>query len=99
MHDAPSQPQTPRRPALLNELGQRQTPPSGPETFQAIGRGPQILFIGLGPDAAVPVSLVGRLAGERLPALALLGAAMVVLGVVASELRPHLRRRGGRQPA
>ena len=65
MHDAPSQPQTPRRPALLNELGQRQTPPSGPETFQAIGRGPQILFIGLGPDAAVPVSLVGRLAKER----------------------------------
>lgn len=43
--------------------------------------------------------LVGRLAGERLPALALLGAGMVVLGVVASELRPHFRRRGGRQPA
>jgi drug/metabolite transporter (DMT)-like permease len=33
----------------------------------------------------------GRMAGERLPALALLGAALIVGGVVASELR--LRRR------
>ena len=33
-------------------------------------------------------SLFGRLAGERLPALALLGGLMVVLGVIASEWKP-----------
>ena len=33
-------------------------------------------------------SLFGRLAGERLPALALLGGFMVVLGVIASEWKP-----------
>lgn len=32
--------------------------------------------------------LVGRVAGERLPAITLLGAALVVLGVIASELKP-----------
>lgn len=31
--------------------------------------------------------LVGRLAGERLPALAILGAALIVVGVLVSELR------------
>jgi drug/metabolite transporter (DMT)-like permease len=33
-------------------------------------------------------SVFGRLAGERLPALALLGGLMVVLGVIASEWKP-----------
>lgn len=37
--------------------------------------------------------LVGRLAGERLPGLALLGAALIVLGVVVSELRLPRRNR------
>ncbi|MEJ8853299.1 DMT family transporter [Variovorax robiniae] len=32
--------------------------------------------------------LVGRLAGDRLPALALLGGAFIVIGVIVSELRP-----------
>lgn len=36
--------------------------------------------------------LFGRLAGERLPALALLGGALVVLGVIASEWKPRNRR-------
>jgi len=36
--------------------------------------------------------LVGRLAGEMLPAPALLGAALIVLGAVVSELRPRLRQ-------
>jgi drug/metabolite transporter (DMT)-like permease len=40
--------------------------------------------------------LVGRLAGELLPALALLGAGLIVLGAVVSELRPRLRRRDDR---
>ena len=67
MHRNLSRPQAARRPALLNELGQKQTPPAGPETFRIIGRGPQILVLGLGPDPAVPLGLVGRLAKE-LPA-------------------------------
>lgn len=33
----------------------------------------------------------GRLAGERLPGLAILGAALIVVGVVVSELRPPRR--------
>jgi len=36
--------------------------------------------------------LVGRLAGERLPGIALLGCALIVLGVLVSELR--IRRKG-----
>ncbi|MEJ8847818.1 DMT family transporter [Variovorax rhizosphaerae] len=32
--------------------------------------------------------LVGRLAGDRLPALALLGGAFIVIGVIVSEMRP-----------
>ncbi|GGH60301.1 membrane protein [Comamonas phosphati] len=35
--------------------------------------------------------LIGRLAGGRLPALALLGAGLIVLGAVVSELRPRFR--------
>jgi drug/metabolite transporter (DMT)-like permease len=36
--------------------------------------------------------LVGRLAGDRLPGLALLGAALILSGVIVSELRPRRRR-------
>ncbi|CAI0690518.1 DMT family transporter [Serratia ficaria] len=36
--------------------------------------------------------VVGRIAGERLPGVALLGGAMIVIGVLVSELR--LRRKG-----
>ncbi|TWG67417.1 EamA family transporter [Aminobacter sp. J44] len=32
--------------------------------------------------------IFGRIAGERLPGLALLGAALIVLGVIASEMQP-----------
>lgn len=39
--------------------------------------------------------VVGRLAGERLPALAILGAALIVAGTVVSELKP----RSGRDAA
>lgn len=38
--------------------------------------------------------IIGRLAGEHLPPLALLGGASIVLGVIVSELKP--RRRGAR---
>ncbi|MGE8538806.1 MAG: DMT family transporter [Acinetobacter sp.] len=38
-------------------------------------------------------ALFGRLAGERLPALALLGGLMVVLGVIASEWKPKFLRK------
>lgn len=40
--------------------------------------------------------VIGRVAGERLPALALVGGALVVLGILASELR--LVRRRPRDP-
>jgi drug/metabolite transporter (DMT)-like permease len=45
--------------------------------------------------ASEPVwaGLIGRLAGDRLPALALLGGAFIVAGVLASELKPRRRRR------
>ncbi len=39
--------------------------------------------------------IVGRLAGERLPLLAVLGAALIVRGVIASELKPRRRRPAG----
>lgn len=41
--------------------------------------------------------VVGRIAGERLPGVALLGAALIVAGVLISELK--LRRRGRHRPA
>lgn len=40
--------------------------------------------------------IIGRIAGDRLPATALLGAAFIVAGILASELRP---RRLARAPA
>lgn len=40
--------------------------------------------------------IVGRLAGERLPGLALVGAALIVAGVLASEVK--FRRRGKPAP-
>jgi drug/metabolite transporter (DMT)-like permease len=43
--------------------------------------------------------IVGRIAGERLPLLALVGGALVVLGIVASELRLVRRREPAATPA
>jgi drug/metabolite transporter (DMT)-like permease len=44
--------------------------------------------------------VVGRLAGDRLPGLALLGAALIVTGVLVSEAKlPSLRRRRARVTA
>ncbi|WP_448642022.1 DMT family transporter [Geodermatophilus sp. URMC 63] len=40
--------------------------------------------------------IVGRLAGDRLPGLAVAGAALVVAGVLVSELKPRPRERRGR---
>lgn len=37
--------------------------------------------------------IVGRMAGDRLPGLAILGAALIVIGVLASELKLRPRRR------
>jgi drug/metabolite transporter (DMT)-like permease len=37
--------------------------------------------------------IVGRLAGDRLPAAALAGAALIVAGVLVSELEPRPRGR------
>lgn len=42
--------------------------------------------------------IVGRIAGERLPLLALIGGALVVLGIVASELRLVRRREPAATP-
>ena len=41
--------------------------------------------------------VIGRIAGERLPATALIGGALVVLGILASELK--LVRRRAKQEA
>lgn len=38
-------------------------------------------------------ALIGRIAGERLPVLAILGGALVVLGVIASEWRPKFLKK------
>lgn len=48
--------------------------------------------------AAEPVwaGVVGRIAGERIPALAILGAGLIILGTLVSELR--IRRRGADAP-
>lgn len=40
--------------------------------------------------------IVGRLAGERLPAAALIGAGLIVAGVIVSELKPPRWAREGR---
>jgi len=37
-------------------------------------------------------AVIGRIAGERLPAAALMGGLLVVLGILASELRIVRRR-------
>ncbi|AKV88116.1 hypothetical protein AKG07_12135 [Microbacterium sp. CGR1] len=37
-------------------------------------------------------AVIGRIAGERLPVAALIGGALVVLGILASELKPVRRR-------
>ena len=42
--------------------------------------------------------VVGRVAGERLPGLALLGGALIVLGVLVSELDLRSRRRAAGRP-
>ncbi len=42
--------------------------------------------------------IVGRLAGERLPGLALLGGALIVLGVIVSELRKRPAEQDDEQP-
>lgn len=43
-------------------------------------------------------ALIGRIAGERLPATALLGGALVVLGILASELKLVRRRARAAEP-
>jgi drug/metabolite transporter (DMT)-like permease len=43
--------------------------------------------------------LVGRLAGDRLPASALAGGALIVVAVVVSELDPFRRRRPPQKPS
>lgn len=48
--------------------------------------------------ASEPVwaGIIGRFAGDRLPALALLGGALIVAGVIVSELRPRRRKRAAK---
>lgn len=43
--------------------------------------------------------IFGRIAGERLAPLALVGGALVVLGVIVSEWKPRLRRARASEPA
>ena len=38
-------------------------------------------------------ALIGRLAGERLPMLAILGGALVVMGVILSEWKPRFLKK------
>jgi drug/metabolite transporter (DMT)-like permease len=51
--------------------------------------------------ASEPVwaGIVGRIAGERLPGLAILGAALILVGVLVSELKPRARNRQAAIPA
>lgn len=51
--------------------------------------------------ASEPVwaGIVGRVAGDRLPGLAIVGAALIVIGVLVSELKPTQRRRSKKVPA
>lgn len=43
--------------------------------------------------------IVGRIAGERLPAVALLGGALIVAGVVVSELKLRRKNRAKKDPS
>ena len=43
--------------------------------------------------------IVGRIAGDRLPPLALLGGALIVVAVVVSEWRPRMARFARRRDA
>ncbi|MFS2224894.1 DMT family transporter [Pantoea sp. B65] len=43
--------------------------------------------------------IVGRIAGERLPGIALLGAALIVLGVLISELRLQRKKKAKDKPS
>lgn len=43
--------------------------------------------------------IVGRIAGERLPGAALLGAALIVLGVLVSELKLKTKKKAKGQPS
>ena len=38
-------------------------------------------------------AIIGRVAGERLPALALIGGCLIVLGVIISEWRPQFLKK------
>ena len=51
--------------------------------------------------ASEPVwaGIVGRLAGDRLPGLAMVGAALIVIGVLVSELKPAQWLRRKKVPA
>lgn len=51
--------------------------------------------------ASEPVwgGIIGRIAGERHPGPAILGAALNVIGVIISELKPSKWRRGRTQEA
>lgn len=42
---------------------------------------------------SVWAGIIGRIAGERLPAMALLGGVLVVIGLLLSELRPKRKKR------
>ncbi len=54
-----------RNQALHNELGLRQSPPKGLNTFCALGRGKNILIIGLGPDPAVTNEFIRSLTDDK----------------------------------
>ncbi|MCK8475614.1 hypothetical protein [Microbacterium aurugineum] len=58
---------------------------------------------GIGPFARfagepVWAGVIGRIAGERLPVTALIGGALVVLGILASELK-LVRRTPAERPS
>lgn len=48
----------PPRPGLKDETGHKRTLLAGAEAFDAFGNGPDIVFLGLGPDPAAVMSLV-----------------------------------------
>jgi drug/metabolite transporter (DMT)-like permease len=43
--------------------------------------------------------IIGRVAGDRLPGLALVGAGLIVASVLVSELKPHSNPRPRREQA